>query len=281
MHLTNFIPAHYSQWPPYVSLSETQIQQCLHHYPEAWGRHYPEETHLQTIILGNRSVLYRAIMYYADSVGHVVSLAIAPSASAAEVVSDLLKEAANYGVNYPTFGTTRDPFGLGWSGLSSTTLAPVLDHLQSRYHYRIDQQWIVLERKSLQPAILPPDLRPAPEARFEHRDNTPAGEWDIELWCAGELVGECSAWAVPDYFDVISNERWVSIEWIGVENNFQRQGYGGQLLLRQLTQQLQLGMDHIILWTEKDNLPARQFFRKFGFREIGEVASLTVDKWAI
>ncbi|MCB0628109.1 MAG: GNAT family N-acetyltransferase [Saprospiraceae bacterium] len=272
----NLFRLHYRQWPPYLSFSDEQITQVLIQYQKTWDRHYPEQPHLRAAVLGNNSITYRAGLYYDEERGHIAWLVMDPSADTGEVVFTLLAESSSYGITQPAFGIIRDPFGLGWSGLSKQQLAPVIHHLQHQHDYCIDQAWMVMEYRFLQAAAVNGLLEEMSDWEIEYSDDTAAGEWNILLSSATEPAGECSAWSIPEYLESMPPDKWMTIEWIGLEPAFRGRRLGLHLLLQQLNRQQQRGVEHIVLWTETKNHHARNFFRQHGFREVGEVVGLQV-----
>jgi len=65
----------------------------------------------------------------------------------------------------------------------------------------------------------------------------------------------------------------VEIMAIAVHSDYRRAGVGGRLLERAENLALERGSQVMILHTSHDNLPAQAFFRKHGYKELGERAS--------
>lgn len=269
--------ARYAQWPPYLCLSEQQIQTILDRYQAAWKVHYPGEPYLKEAPLGTATGNYRAALYYDDNGGHIPWLSYSSTAKINELVSAILEEAAKLGVKQPAFGAIRDPFGLGWSGLPVAQHDSLINHLIQHHAYRVDEEWIICEFGDLQTTDLGKLDKPV-RSQFHFEKMKQEREYDLQVRAGSELIGECNAWSVPDYFDEMPVDYWMTIEWIGLEDGFLGRGLGHQLLMQQLHDQKSRGVDHLVLWTERENHRARRFFRTHGFQELGSVVSLVSDE---
>lgn len=264
----------YQQLPPYRQFNREDIQGILENYQAAWKLHYPEENNFTWEVIALEENEDTAGLYHDGQLGFIGWALPGEAQKVEDFIQLLLDRASKLGLEKLTFGSLRDPFGLGWSGLPKTLL-PLIHCLQDRFEYTISESWILCALKNLQQINFTELFVDLPDLRFEYKAHTEIGEWDLIAWQNEQLIGECNAWAVPTYFNAFPEAAaWMTIEWIGIEDSFLARGIGSQLLCRQLAWQKSRGIDHLILWTETNNAPARRFFAKYGFQEIEEVFSL-------
>jgi GNAT superfamily N-acetyltransferase len=91
-------------------------------------------------------------------------------------------------------------------------------------------------------------------------------EWKLEAKIEVAVVGECQAWGIPTHFRGCAGyNEWMTFEWLGVEDAFQRQGFGRRLLSEQMMFHAKRGVKKVALWVTLDNMPARHLYQSMGF----------------
>lgn len=266
----------YIDLPPYLKLGWEQIRHILTAYPAAWQHRYPEmKVRLDGHRLERKSGGFWAIYYRDRETAYLIALSPTGGSQAVHKLEWIFETLYRRGLRRVIFGGIRDPFGLGWSGLSPS-LRPIVDCLVEHFGYQISETWILLERQHLAGNLDNIAVQKNDHLHFHYRDHPGLGEWTVEAFWAQNPIGECQAWSIPDYFqDLIPDLGWSTLEWMEVAENFRRQNIGSELLRRQMQHQSNKGYRHLIAWTEAENQIARSFIEKNNFRELGEVMTLT------
>jgi ribosomal protein S18 acetylase RimI-like enzyme len=97
-------------------------------------------------------------------------------------------------------------------------------------------------------------------------------EWDVAIYDGDTMIGECQSWGIPPEFETCAGyEEWMQIEWLGVEEAYQRRGLGRRLLEAQLRYHAARGVKHCLLYTEVNNVAARAVNVALGFEVQAEV----------
>ena len=220
------------QMPPYWTFNNAQMSRILSE-PFFWRVHYPEEKapdqrEIWCVVEG-QNVLAAGQFEYASDVDPITQKHASdfnwcfgrPQASQAFdcLLETLVSQAQKAGIHELSMG--RNPFGLGWSGIPETWM-----HLGwglEKQDFKRASNWIVMlggtdARWEGGPA--------APEnVSFEWIVDLEASEWDVCTLINYTIVGECSAWRIPPYFDGCpGSTRWTTLEWIGVESPYLGQG---------------------------------------------------------
>lgn len=265
---TGFTDLHrlYGQLPPYLQLSAPAVKTILRAYDQAWALHYPEDqTKLEWNILERTLDGFWAIYFRQEEQCFITAMQPINGTTIRENVDWLLEQIYAIGGKTIIFGGVRDPFGLGWSGLSSC-FTPLANVLAQHFNYQIEEQRIVYELRGLQTWDLPQVPALPSDCRFEFREDLHSGEWEVLMLHKQEQIGESEAWNVASYFEaLLAGEHWRTIEWIGIKALFRRQGLGKTLLLRQLAWQKEKGIDKLVLWIEEENKAAQALVRRLGF----------------
>jgi GNAT superfamily N-acetyltransferase len=155
----------------------------------------------------------------------------------------------------------RWPFGVGWGGIP-TCWRHVLDAFVAE-GFLPDQQWVIMTRSTAVGAPAQPALGPL---TFRWHVDEAAQEWELRAFLGDELAGECQAWGIPRHLQSCPGaDEWITVEWIGVEEPYQRKGLGRWLMLEQLRHQAARGVRHVALWTERGDAVARRFYETLGF----------------
>ncbi|MDA1191684.1 MAG: GNAT family N-acetyltransferase [Candidatus Poribacteria bacterium] len=154
----------------------------------------------------------------------------------------------------------RNPLGVGWFG-TPTTWRSVSEGLR-RARFQPTGKWLLMFGDTYAP-----QTTSIPGATFRWNADERAGEWTVEAVLDGDAVGECSVWAIPRPFDGCGEAgEWMTLEWLGVEEAWQRRGIGRALLAEQRRFWRERGARHLLLWTETDNLPLQALASYTGFR---------------
>ncbi len=276
--VTDLVNEHIRQIPPNWTLSEAQVARIL---SEAyfWQMHNPEQPQTDKreilCVVDDQQVLAAGQFEYA-AVPDPISKKRASDfrwcfakpqqpQAVSMLIEGVIARAEKAGLSELSFG--RNPFGLGWTGIPDAWM-----HLGWNLEacgFQETSQWMIMLGRtdmSWEKRAAPPK-----SVTFEWIVDLEASEWDVCALLDYTMVGECSAWRIPVYFDGCpGSTRWTTLEWIGVEQPYQRQGIGAHLLMEQLRGQRKVGIDYVMVWIEADNLEALGFFRHFGF-EAGPV----------
>lgn len=258
----------YKAFPPYLEFSKEQIFDLINHYSRFPSPHYPDLEPLEWRILQRKKDGCWALCFSDGTKYFITVMGIPEGEDLRNALAWLLSNIPLDGAGEIVFGSIRDPFGLGWCGLPAT-VKPQIDLLSSDFNFRILERWTVYALKNLQDLELP-DHRDFPEDyQFIYREDTQLGEWEILVYHASEQVGECQAWSIPPYFDTLLEKgKWRTVEWVGVESPYRKKGLGSHLLLKQLAWQKNKGIDHLVVWTEIENVAARAMLVKLGFQAV-------------
>ena len=264
--------AHLALVPPHdARMIAPALEMVVRQYHRLWLHHYPEDADIPThhralVALEAGEPVGLAIVRWSsdDESGHVAFLLAEPSMPEA---ADRLIEEATAMLSAQACATIeagdRCPIGLGWFGLPTTWT-----HLIGAYEragFACVDGWAIMTGRTDAVPIEPP--RPAKEMIHvlltEHPDRR---EWRIEFFHDEENVGECDAWGVPPHLDSCPGfGDWITIEWIGVAEEFRRRGLAFWLMVKQMHYHLRAGRHYVMLWTGPDNLPARSLYRRLGF----------------
>jgi GNAT superfamily N-acetyltransferase len=96
--------------------------------------------------------------------------------------------------------------------------------------------------------------------------NKPSLEWDLTAYRGDVLLGECEVWGIPPHLEEREDlANCATVEWLSVEQRYQRQGLGKRLMAEQMRFHERRGIQRFIAWTEADNLAARKLNESMGF----------------
>ena len=273
--LTELVNEHIQRIPPHWTLSQGQVEHILNN-PSAWRKHYPEETTPDSremwCLVDQQQVLAAGQFAYTaapdpitkNRTGGIDWCFAKPQQphAVSKLVETIVSQAQAAGLSEISLG--RNQFGLGWSGIPDAWM-----HVSWGLEaggFQKTSQWMIMQGRTdvswEKKAVLPKNVT------FEWIVDLEAAEWDVCALLNYTMVGECSAWRIPAHFDGCpGSTRWTTLEWIGVEEPYQRQGIGSRLLVEQLRAQRKVGVDDVMVWVETDNLEAVGFFRHFGFED--------------
>lgn len=266
-----------------MELNEAQVASVLTDAEPFWVLHYPEEepspNQITCVLEGSH--LAAACQWNCWSPPNDAELNIATliwitsDSRNTEAVDTLLgaiiHEASE--LNCSRIMTSRFGFGVGWLGIASQWTHLVEGFL--RAGFAVSDKWVVMTTSTNQHLHQP---RPSGNSIALKWDvNESSLEWNIEAYIEGALVGECQAWGIPTYFRGCKDfPEWITVEWLGVEEPYQRQGIGRLLLHEQMRFHAQRGVKNIIVWTETNNIEAQKFNEALGFRYGPECWSFTM-----
>lgn len=272
MGLLDVANLHLALVPPRdARLTAPALETAVTHYERLWLHHYPLEegetpiSHQSLVATsgGEPVGLITAGWTPDDERGNICFFIAHPSVPGA--ADRLLCEAeallAAKGCT-SIDGSGRSPIGLGWFDLPTTWT-----HLIEAYEragFACYAEWIIMAGRTDAIPVGPPQPRlEKPDIRFV--EDAEHCEWHLEIRDGEKLVGECDAWGVPPHLDSCPGfGDWITIEWVGVEEEFQRRGFAFWLMAKQMHYHLRAGRSRAMVWTEKGNLPARALNRRLG-----------------
>jgi len=274
--LTRLVNIQLLTMPPGWTLTEAQVAQTIVLAPNLWGVHYPEQDsafELETLCVLDQGHLVAAaqwgnpIQQGNRSHGHSSSVLFWIVAEPDNVESlHLLLETIverSRAAGSQRITTTRFSFGVGWLGIP-VSWHHVIEALQA-VGFVVDNRWMILTSTVNIPEVSTPQPLASIHTTWQEDVNT--SEWELRLHKDGMLVGECSAWGIPQHFsDCEEYSNWVTVEWLGVEPEYQRKGIGSWLIAEQFRRQAQRGVTHLIMWTETNNQALRGLGRSLGFQ---------------
>ena len=274
--LTQLINRHVQQIPPAWILTEKQVTAILDTVATIWNHLETEidmsQVQTQVLCAVEGDELLAAVQWYyfdgADE-AHLAWIFGKEKANETETLIALLERVIQDAstVACRAIETGRLPFSVGWYCYPSIW-QPIIYALHAT-NFQLDKKWLIMTRD---PAPIPaPQGTSIPDMELHWEIDAPDGEWNLFASTKEEPVGACHAWAIPQ---VISEHkaatRWVTIEWLHVEDDYRRRGVGQLLLLRQMQYQARRGVEHFILWTEVDNVASRQLYHNMGFTDSQE-----------
>ena len=292
--VTRLANAQIASVPPYWSLSDNQVWDILQK-ESLWEIHYADEEpppwtwQVETVcVVEGERVLAAArfdTRYDVGVLGMVSGrwlVAEADQPEALGLLLDTLTEKRGE-TSAAILVNGRSDFGAGWSGVP-TTDALVTSMLAAKGFVPF-QKWVIMTAETIsepppQPyggylATSSVRRQPASDGGSQILQwNIDEGrlEWDVQIFDGEEMIGECQSWGIPPEFKMCAGyEEWMQIEWLGVEEAYQRRGLGRQLLGAQLQYHAGRGVKHCLLYTEVTNVAARAVNVSLGFEDKAEV----------
>jgi len=267
--LTALVNRQLAAVPPGWTMTSAQAGSFLR-MPSAWAVHYPDPPPFAKRDLGVRGGgrLLAAGQYgMVEGYCHVAWLAADPGKPAA--LADWLAalEGLARAAGCREIADSRNELGIGWFG------TPVAwEHLVrglGKAGWEPGDRWVIMTGETV-PAADPGDP-PFRTLVLDRREETVAGEWaayarvgdvpaaDSVCWAPSGVFRDCPGWA-----------EWMILEWIGVEEPFQRRGLGRWLFRTQMRWLADRGIRRVMLYTETGNLPARRLFESAGLTAASE-----------
>ena len=266
--LTQLINTHIIQVPPAWKLTETQVEKILDNAGALWRAHYPDsqatESLVHHIVCAFVDDELRAaaqwFSYDNDEQAHLAWLVGQDTDSTKAVLDKILDDARQTGCR--NIQSSRFAFGVGWFSFP-VVWKPVIAALEAA-DFTNDQQWVIMVRHANRlPNANRPDI---PDLHLSWETNSIAREWNLIAEVDGVKAGECEAWDIPEFInECLDANYWVTIEWLGVEEDFRRKGLGRFLLNKQLQYQARRGIEQVIVWTETENKAAQKLNESLGF----------------
>jgi GNAT superfamily N-acetyltransferase len=269
--LTQLINQHICSIPPAWTLSEAQVASALKDAETFWMLHFGDEeaspTYTTCVVeSGHLAAACQWNCWVSPNdaelkIGMLDWIAADPKAT--EALDALLATITHQmrQLNCVRIMTSRFMFGVGWLGIPTTS--PHLIEGMQRAGFQSSDQWVIMtvgvDHCIHSPSALFVDLKwNIREANLE---------WDVEAYVNQSLAGECQAWGIPTYFRGCGGfKEWITVEWLGVEEPYRRQGIGRLLMGEQMRFQAQRGIKNVIVWTETNNAEARKFNESLGFQ---------------
>jgi ribosomal protein S18 acetylase RimI-like enzyme len=278
---TRLVNAQIAMIPPYWQLSEAQVWDILQK-PSLWEIHYQDEeppawtwnNEIICVVENGRVLATGRIDYRYDdgqlgmaSMRWLVSDPQYPAAL--DMLLDILIAKRGKG-DAQILINGRSDFGIGWSGI------PITDnHLNIALWvkgFTPFQKWQVMTKDIASLGTIP--LKPLlfDPLRLEVENIKSRLEWNLELYDGEMLIGECQSWGIPPEFAACPDyDRWMQIEWLGVEEAYRHRGLGKLLLAEQLHAHAWRGKMYCLLYTETDNTSAVKLYKGMGFTTQSEV----------
>ena len=236
--LTRLINQHIATIPPAFTVSEAEVEQIIAKGGSLWQIHFPEEREpypTGTICVLEHREVVAAAQWIAPKVPNgIFSLAwIVAEPSAIFPLRTLLhlleKQIELSGCRRIDCG--RFSFGVGWFGLP-TAWKHIISGM-TEAGYKQTQTWVLMHGETSFHNTLPPP--PSDGLRLYWNMNKPALEWDLTASHGESAVGECQVWGIPPHLeDRADLANWATVEWLGIDVKFQRQGFGKRLLAEQM-----------------------------------------------
>ena len=287
--LTRLVNSHISSVPPGWLLSDAQVARILGN-ASAWSAHYPEDkrTFLSPIVCALDSGRLVAAAKWnwpnpedpewrwgedylhigwpseqRDVASLAWILAVPDSVDAAQLLLRFaIEQCEALGCHRATV-SERFEFGVGWFGIPANW-THVIAALQ-RTDFAAKDRWVTMVGSTTPSQEIA--VSSGEGVTFRWRVGESGLEWLLEACVAEAVIGECEAWGIPTHFEGCSGfERWITIEWIGVEEASHRRGVGCALLQEQMRFHHNRGVRELIAWTEPDNVPAVGLGESLGFR---------------
>ncbi|MDE0087449.1 MAG: GNAT family N-acetyltransferase [Candidatus Poribacteria bacterium] len=171
-----------------------------------------------------------------------------------------------------TFNVTRitafSSYEYRFYSLEYANLSNALDHVHAllgfnRYHP--EQNWIVLDWENYDVTSMSPPIPITITVDWkEGRGKLP--NCTVTIHRDGEKVGQCESVSGGEYSSHADAQDWVYTEWLGVEDDFQGQGFGKYLLFYSLHEMQKVGYRHASISTSWDNSRALLFYSNCGYR---------------
>jgi ribosomal protein S18 acetylase RimI-like enzyme len=282
--VTRLVNAQIASVPPHWQLSEAQVWDILQK-DSLWEVHYQDEepppwtwgNEIICVVENNR-------VFTAARIDHVYDDEQLTTVSTRWIVSDpQYPDALNMLLDYliakrgegkaSIIINGRSDFGIDWSGIPTTA-----DHLNNALWtkgFTPFQKWLVMTRNISSLPTINVQLsvhNPDDPLRLEWDKNDSRLEWNLNLYDGENLIGECQSWGIPPGFAACPDyDRWMQIEWLGVDEAYRRRGFGHRLLSTQLHANAWRGKHYCLLYTDTDNTATINLNKRLGFSTESEV----------
>jgi len=270
--LTVLINRHIDRIPPGWMLNEAQVATILSDAERFWSLHFgedeqPSPAHIPCAVDGERLLAAAQWDEWTRpdqpdvKIATVIWIVAEPDQPEAldRLLSAIIGKATE--LNCCQIVTSRFRFGVGWMGIPTQWQHLINGML--RANFQVSDKWVMMTASS-ESVLMDSTAVAQPTLKWNIREGNL--EWDVEAYADGKLAGECQAWGIPTYYRGCRGyEEWMTVEWLGVEESFRRQGIGRLLMLEQLRFHARRGVKNVIVWTETHNREARMFNRVLGF----------------
>ncbi|MCA0455221.1 MAG: GNAT family N-acetyltransferase [Chloroflexi bacterium] len=270
--------------PPYWKLTEKQVAEILAK-DSLWEIHFEDEetpawgweNEIVCVVnrLDNRVYAATRLDYrYDDGKLAMVSarwLVADPEHSTAllRLIDYITAKRETDGVSIYVHG--RSDFSAGWGGVPLH--AAHITRALAQKGFTPIQKWLVMTASISQWQTEPLSPLPAPYVPRWRIDDAHLSR-EVLIEDGDVLVGECQSWGIPPEFVACATYgQWMQIEWLGVEEPYQRRGFARRLLQEQFRYHALRGITHCVAHTELHNLPTQMLNRSLGFTVNAEIWS--------
>jgi GNAT superfamily N-acetyltransferase len=278
--LTALINQYIAHFPPWWTLTEDDVAGAITS-TTLWSEHYGDELEFpqrETIGFFEQSRLIAAYQWY--------RLPLSPNIPAeyqkqyyipwlvvdfarTELLTVLLDfihgQASRYGCDGIDL-RHRSPLGIGWCGIPvlNETTDSVISQFANR-GYTICEHWNIFVGQT---SISRQNQNVQPSVTLEFTENSAQNEAILKAYDGTHLVGECYLWGIPAHLHhKPSHQEWITLEFIGVEDEYQQQGIGSLLLQEVFSIARLRGISNIVLWTEEINSIMQHLARNYGMEK--------------
>lgn len=267
--LTSLINRELEAIPPGWKLSAAQTAKLLT-APSSWAVHYPDQppfTKRDLGVTGGGRLL--AAGQYAIVRGTCLLAWLAADPGEPGALADWLGrlEELARAAGCRQIVDSRNELGTGWFG------TPVAwEHLirgAGKAGWEPGERWLIMTGDTGRPAG--PADPPFRTLVLDRREDPASREWSAYARVGDVPAAEAVCWAPPEVFQgCVGFPEWTVLEFIGVEEPFQRQGLARWLLKTEMAWLAERGVRHVLLYAETGNLPARRLFESAGFTAASE-----------
>jgi GNAT superfamily N-acetyltransferase len=270
--LTHLVNGHIRLVPPGWEVTEAQVTYVLSKSASLWHLHFRDdpialETQETICVLEGDTLRAAAGWFHYNaglderrtSIAWMVSQPEYPRAQSLllDSVIEHSRQAKSSHIE-----TSRFAFGVGWMGIPL-----VWPHLIEGFNaagFEITQKWVMMIGDTHISGNRPlPNITPFSTV---WQINEHVLEWVLEAYSGQDQIADCESWGIPPHFqDCPGYDEWTTIEWLGVEGDYQRRGVGAYLMQEQLRFQAGRRVQHVIVWTNTDNFRIQNLNKAFGF----------------
>lgn len=273
-HLMRLVNDHIRLVPPGWVLTPQQVAYVVSQPNAAWTAHFPEDKEIfashTVCMLKNQQMVAAANWFFPKPLENQAASGVLSwlfsrpghSDSLEALIGAFMGQSVARGCASAYF-CPRFGFGVGWFGIPDVW--PHMIEAIQKFGFRVDSRWVIMTG-SVSSAT--EDDRPLSDFDFAWRIDEARLEWELEAKAGDALVGECQAWGIPAHFRGCPGfDEWITFEWLGVEELYQRKRLGSRLMQEQMRFQVRRGVKNVIVWTETNNTAARKLNESFGFTD--------------
>jgi len=269
--LTALVNDHMRLVPPGWTLTPEQAAYVVSQPNAAWTAHYPEDgdiLSLHTVCMMDGQRLVAAANWFFSKPredqpksGVLPWLFCVPDQpdSLDSLLGAFIGQSIAQGCEKVYF-CPRFGFGVGWFGIPDVW--PHIINAVQEFGFEVDGKWVIMTA----PIGGIEEHQSSGDFDFVWRIDESRLEWELEARVGETVAGECQAWGIPAHFrGCLGFDEWMTVEWLGVEEPYQRKGLGTRLMQAQMRFQARRGVKNVIVWTETKNTAARKLNESLGF----------------